>query len=79
MRWLYAIPSSATGRHKLATAYSRYLGLMSARISPLAAAASSSDPRVGSSRRRHRVPRHGTSFICFTGTSFRIVPEERSA
>jgi len=44
MRWLYATPSSATGRHRLATAYRRYLGLMSARTSPLAVAASSSDP-----------------------------------
>jgi len=28
MRWLYATPSSATGRDRLATAYRRSLGLM---------------------------------------------------
>src|SRR5258705_257623 len=41
MRWLYAIPSSDTGVHSRATARSRSLALMSARISPVAAAASS--------------------------------------
>jgi hypothetical protein len=44
MRWLYAIPSSDTGVHSRATAYSRSLALMSARISPVATAASSSEP-----------------------------------
>ena len=50
MRWLYATPSPAIGRHRLATACRMYLGLTSPRISPLAVAASSSDPRTGSSR-----------------------------
>ena len=47
MRWLYAIPSSDTGIHSRATACSRSLALMSARISPVAAAASSSDAESG--------------------------------
>ena len=50
MRWLYVTPSSATGRHRLATAYRRSLELMPARISPLAVAASSSDYKAGPSR-----------------------------
>jgi hypothetical protein len=50
MRWLYAAPSPPTGRLRLATACSRSAGLKPARISPLAVAASSSDPSAGPSR-----------------------------